>query len=79
MIGKQSPAEMRRYLRSKLAMTDAELLASFNQKIHEAEQSHPESPIAADTLRLLRDALLRETKRKTPKRKVAKRIPTAKQ
>ncbi len=78
MIGKQSPAEMRQYLRSKLAMTDAELVASFNQKIEEAKQSHPDSPIAGETLRLLRDALLRETKRKTPKKKAAKRVPTAK-
>ena len=64
MIGKQSPAEMRRYLRSKLAMTDAELVASFNQKIEEAERSQPDSPLAGETLRLLRDALLSETKRK---------------
>lgn len=72
MIGKQSPAEMQRYLRSKLAMTDAELAESFNQKIEEAEQGHPDSPIAGDTLRLLRDALLRETKRK-PRAKAKKR------
>lgn len=75
MIGKESPAEMRRYIRAKLGLTDAELLASFNQRILEAQEQHPNSSTAGDTLRLLRDALLRETKRKPkeqPKRKRTK-------
>lgn len=78
MIGKESPAELRRYLRSKLVMSDAELLASFNQKILEAEAKHPESPASGDTLRLLRDAILKETKRKPRAKPKKKRTPAVK-
>ncbi|HXD85742.1 MAG TPA: hypothetical protein VN641_04565 [Urbifossiella sp.] len=73
MIGKESPAEMRRYIRAKLGLTDAELTASFNQRILEAG-----SPTAGDTLRLLRDALLRETKRKLQERPNKKRTKAKK-
>jgi len=66
MIGNKSPNEMRKIIREKLGMTDAELLESFNKSILEAQAKAPELPDAGETLKLMRDALLRETKRKPP-------------
>ena len=63
MIGNHSPAEMRRILREKLALSDAELLATFNKEIAEAKAESPESPDAGEALRLLCNALLKETER----------------
>lgn len=77
MIGKESPKEMRQFIREKLGISDAELLASFNQKILEAKTKHPDSPTAGETLRLQLDSLLRETKRK-PRAKPKKRKAASK-
>jgi hypothetical protein len=61
MIGNKSPAEMRRILRERMALSDAKLLAKFNKEIADAKAKHPESSTAGEALRLLRDALLRDT------------------
>lgn len=75
MIGNKSPAEMRRILREKLALCDAELLASFNKEIADAKAKKPDSPDTGEALRLLRDALLREsTQKPDAKRKNRRKI-----
>ena len=67
MIGNKSPAEMRRILREKLALSDAELLTTFNKEIAEAKAKNTDLPDAGEALRLLCNALLREKQKKGSK------------
>ena len=67
MMGPESASEIRRRVRESYKMTDAELFAYFNQRIEEATREGEDSERVIETLRLFRDALIRESK--LPKRR----------
>lgn len=70
MIGRETPGSMRSKLRESFGGSDAELLASFNRQIEQVSRAPGAAGTAADTLRLLRDALLAESKKpRTPRLK----------
>jgi hypothetical protein len=72
MIGPTKLSTIRADLRTKFGMTDAELLAWFNQQMEDLAKVPKRTETAIDALRLLRDALVRQTKR-APSRRKARR------
>jgi hypothetical protein len=63
MMGPAKLSTIRAELRESLGMSDAELEVWFDRRLGELTQKPKASPTELDTLRLLRDALLRESKR----------------
>ena len=66
MMGPLKPAEIRARIREQSGLTEAELAALFAKQIADADDA------VAKSLRLFRDALLKETKR-TARRSVNRR------
>ena len=58
MIGTLKPAEIRARIREQSGLSAVQLKAMIDKQIAEADEA------VADSLRLFRDALLKETKRK---------------
>ena len=63
---------IRAELRNALKMTDPELRAWFNQKLEAERKKTKSGSTEIDTLRLLRDALVKETKGTKPKPRPAR-------
>jgi hypothetical protein len=76
MMGPTKLSTIREHVRKSFKMTDAELLAWFNRQMEEREEN-PDADTEIGTLRLLRDALKKETNGPKPKRK-PRRVPTTK-
>ncbi len=77
MMGPGKLSSIRREVRKAFAMSDAGLLAWFNRQLADSEKKPKRNPTELESLRLLRDALVKETKsvRRRPKRaKVAGRL-----
>lgn len=71
MMGSTKVSTIRAELRNALKMTDPELLAWFNQKLEAEGKKNKSGSTEINTLRLLRDALVKETKETKPKRRRA--------
>ena len=69
MMGSMKASKIRAEVRKAFKMTDPELLAWFNQQLEAGRQKRTPNPTEIDTLRLLRDALVKEVKRPKRKRK----------
>lgn len=69
MMGPTKLSTIREHVRKSFKMTDAELLARFNQQLEELGQKPKANATEIDTLRLLRDALVKEVKGDQPKPK----------
>jgi hypothetical protein len=69
MIGPEKVSEIRAHVRKSFKMTDSELLSWFNQQIVGAGKKNEGNPKAIETLRLFRDALVKESQSKGPKPK----------
>ena len=69
MIGPTSLSTIREKLRESFKMTDAELSAWFSEQMENQAKKSKSNRTEIDTLRLFRDALLKEVKRGKPKRK----------
>jgi hypothetical protein len=69
MMGPEKLGTIRAQVRKSFKMSDAELFAWFNQQIEDAGRKPKGNQTEIDTLRLLRDALVKETKRQAPRRK----------
>jgi hypothetical protein len=67
MMGPTKLSTIRAEVRKASKMSDAELLAWFNQQMAELSQQPKPHPVGVETLRLLRDALVKEVKRGTPR------------
>jgi hypothetical protein len=63
MIGATSLRTIRAQTRKAFKMSDAELLAWFNQQIEASGKKPTANATEMETLRLLRDALIKETRR----------------
>jgi hypothetical protein len=63
MIGVTSLKTVRAQTRKAFKMSDAELLAWFNQQIEASGKKPAAKATEMETLRLLRDALVKQTKR----------------
>jgi hypothetical protein len=72
MMGPEKLITIRKRVRESFKMTDAELLAWFNRQMGECQRKPQGGDMEMETLRLLRDALLQETKAEKPKRKQAR-------
>lgn len=68
MMGPEKLSTIRAKVRESFKMSDAELLAWFNKQIEEAGRKHKGNETAIETLRLLRDGLVKEAKRQAPRR-----------
>ncbi len=68
MMGPEKLSAIRAKVRQAFKASDAELLAWFNGQMEEQAQKPKANTATLDALRLLRDALLHETKRGTPRR-----------
>jgi hypothetical protein len=69
MIGTTKLSTIREQVRKSFHLTDKELLTWFNRQVEERKHPPVEAKTELETLRLLRDALLREVKRTRPKHK----------
>ena len=69
MMGPMKASTIREEVRKAFKMTDAELLAWFKRQMADVGQRPKANPTEIETLRLLRDALVKEVKRAKPKRK----------
>ncbi len=69
MMGSTKASTMRAEIRKGLNKSDAELLAWFNRQIAKLEGKPKTRGSQAESLRLLRDALVKETKSPKPRRK----------
>ena len=69
MMGPEKLSTIRAKLRDSFKMSDADLLAWFNKQIEEAGKKYKGNETAIETLRLLRDGLVKEAKRPAPPRK----------
>jgi hypothetical protein len=69
MLGPTKLSTIRAEVRKVFQMSDAELFAWFNRQMEELGQQPKADPVEMDTLRLLRDALLKEVKRDTRRRR----------
>ena len=69
MMGPAKLSTIRSQVRKAFGMSDAELLAWFNRQMEETGQGPKTNPAVVDTLRLLRDALVKEAKRRAPRSK----------
>jgi hypothetical protein len=63
MMGPTKLGTMRAEVRKAFKMPDAEILAWFNRQLEELAQKPKVIKAEKDTLRLLRDALVKEVKR----------------
>lgn len=68
MIGPEKLSSIRAQVRKSFRKSDVELFAWFNQQIEDAGQKPKKNETAIDTLRLLRDAFVKEAKRPAPRR-----------
>jgi hypothetical protein len=68
MMGPTKLSAIRAEVPKAFKGSDAELLAGFNRQLEDLAQKPKANAPALDGLRLLRDALLNETKRTTPRR-----------
>ena len=68
MMGPEKLSAIRAEMRKAFKASDAELLAWFNRQLDDLAQKPQANTAALDGLRLLRDALLNETKRPAPRR-----------
>jgi hypothetical protein len=73
MMGPEKLGTIRAKLREEFKMSNVKLLAAFNQKIEEARKTPKRSRTELDTLRLLRDALVAEAKKRptAPRKRAA--------
>ncbi len=69
MMGPTKLSTIRAEVRKAFKKSDAKLLAWFNQQLEHLGQKPKASKAEMDTLRLLRDALVKEAKRAAPRRK----------
>ena len=69
MMGPTKLSTIRSEVRKAFQMSDAKLLAWFNRQLEEGVGEPKKNQAEMDTPRLLRDALVNETKRRTPRRK----------
>ena len=69
MMGPTKLSTIRAEVRKAFKMPDAELLAWFNRQLENLGQDPKTNKVEMDTLRLLRDALVKEGKRVAPRRK----------
>ncbi len=67
MMGPTKLSTIRAELRKAFKMSDAELLAWFNRQLEDLGQKPKANKGELDTLRLLRDALVKEVKRVAPR------------
>ena len=67
MMGRTKLSTIRAEVRKSFKMTDAEMLAWFNRQLEEMGQKPKINKGEINTLRLLRDALVKETKRPAPR------------
>jgi hypothetical protein len=68
MMGPERLSEIRAKVRKAFNGTDAELLAWFNLQLEEGAQKPKPNTESLDSLRLLRDALLKQGKPAKPRR-----------
>src|SRR5258708_4257292 len=73
MMGPMKASTIRAELRKAFKMPDADLLAWFNRQLEDLEHKPKAKKTEINTLRLLRDALVKETKRPAPPSK-ARRV-----
>lgn len=66
MMGPEKLNTIRAELRRSIEMSDADLLAWFEQRIEDKGRTPDGGKAEIDTLRLLRDALLQEVKLRVP-------------
>jgi len=71
MMGPTKLSTIRAEVRQAFGMPDAELLAWFNRQFEDLGQGSKANQAEMDTLRLLRDALVKEAKRVTPRRRTS--------
>jgi hypothetical protein len=69
MMGPTKLSTIREELRKAFKMSDAELLGWFNRQVEGQTKKPNESGVELHTLELFRDALVKESRRGTPKRK----------
>jgi hypothetical protein len=69
MIGSAKLRTIRAEVRKAFKKSDAELLTWFNRQLEDLGQEPKTNQRAAETLRLLRDALVKEAKRAPARRK----------
>ena len=69
MMGPMKAGTIRAELRKAFKMPDADLLAWFNKQLEDLEHKPKARKSEIDTLRLLRDALVKEDKRPAPRSK----------
>ena len=69
MMGPAKLSTIGAEVRKAFKLSDAELLAWFKQQLEDLGQKPQANPLEFDTLRLLRDALVKEAQRATPRRK----------
>ena len=69
MMGPEKLSTIRAKMRESFKMSDAELLAWFNQQLEEMSPQPKANQTEIDTLRLLRDALVKEAKRPLRRRR----------
>jgi hypothetical protein len=70
MMGPAKLCTIRSEVRKAFKMPDAELLAWFNRQLEDLRQKPKANKSEIETLRLLQDALVKETKRVAPRRKL---------
>ena len=68
MMGPTKLSTIRAEVRKAFKMPDAELLAWFNRQLEDLGQKPKANQVEMETLRLLRDALVKEAKRVAPRR-----------
>ncbi len=69
MIGPEKLSVIRAKVRESFQKSDAEFLKWFDEQVEAAGKRRDGNQTALDSLRLLRDALLRESRRPAPRRK----------
>lgn len=77
MMGPTKLGTMREEIRRALNMSDTELLVWFQRQMDEAGQKRKVNPVVLDTLRLLRDALVTEAKRRTARGRRPRKVTRA--
>jgi hypothetical protein len=69
MIGPEKLSTIREKVRASFKMDEAQLRAWFEDQLEEMQRKPQTAPTEIETLRLFRDALVKETKNDKPKRK----------
>jgi hypothetical protein len=69
MMGPTKLSTIREKVRASFKMGDAELRAWFNDQLEQMQRQPKAEPTEIETLRLFRDALVKEVKKGKPKRK----------